>query len=234
MIRTGLTRNYEAGFHSKLAPQMPTKQEYDRMVKNIPSDIMLDCGARLYPLMNLTWGYVESICYLCKQMRLYETKKLTRQIKELKLNYDRFRQPCLGDKGEQQESNMGEWFEEKFTADFDKLFNGIDTLAKVVSENDNQRLICVAVHQALTLIEAVLKYARKCDERVRKTGMPACDYCFVQSDFLKMIDIVKKFPTAKDERFDPLRELSAKILENRLQQLEVWIKDGRVWMNAEI
>ena len=233
MITTGLLKTEEPGFYSRFAPKTPTLKEYYRQVNQIPSEIILDCGVKLYPLMNLTWGYVETICSLCKQIRIYETKKLIRTIKELKLNYDRFRQSSMGDLETMQETEMGEWFEDRFTADFDKLFNGIDNLAKVVSKDKNERILCIAVHQALTLIEAVMKYARKCDERVRATGIRTCDYCFVQADFLKMINVVKRFPTAKDERFVQLRELSSNILHSRMNKVEVGTtEEGRIWMRA--
>lgn len=230
MIRTGIFREPETGFFSRFTPRLKSEAELKANLRKIPDNILRDIGAKLYPLINLTWGYVGTICDLCKQMRLCETKKLVREIKELKRSYDQFRQPCMGDLETAQESEMGEWVEETFTADFDRLFNGVDQVASKVSLDMNQRLLTVAVHQCLTLIEAIKKYARFCDGLIRQQGAWVCDYCMVQSDFLRMIELVRKFPSAKDERFLPVREMSSNIIVNRLHELEVGSEKDRLWL----
>lgn len=149
--------------------------------------------------------------------------------------YVQFRQSYYGERDEINETERGEWFEEVFSSDFYKLFNSIDNLAMVVSKDSNQRLLTVAVQQALTLIEAVKKYARYVDSEIKKQEVWVCDCCMVQTEFLKMSEIVRSLPCARNERFTPLRDLSANILVNRLKAMDVWeTEDGRVKMQATL
>ena len=55
----------------------------------------------------------------------------------------------------------------------------------------------------------------------------------VQTDFLKMHEVIKKFPTSNEPSFIPLRDLSARILENRLHQIKVGVNDeGNIWLQT--
>lgn len=211
------------------------KKQREKTIEDIDNQLVTELSVKLFLLMNLTWGYVDTICNLCAQMKIVETKPLTRQIKELKRQYLQFRHSVIPDKEEANEAERGEWFEEIFSADFDNLFNNIEMEAKRISKDESQRLLTIATHQALTLIEAVKKYARYCDQKIKEQGVWVCDCCMVQTEFIKMIGIVRNFPTARDERFVPLRDISANILTNRLKSMEVWEeKDGRIRMKAQL
>lgn len=209
------------------------KRQKAMTLEDIDTQLVTEWSVKLFLLMNLTWGYVDTICNLCAQMKIVETKPLIRQIKEQKRLYLQFRHTIIPDREEANETERGEWFEDIFSADFDNLFNSIEMEAKRVSRDESQRLLTIATQQALTLIEAVKKYARYCDQRIKEHGVWVCDCCMVQTEFLNMIGVVRKFPTAKDERFEPLRAISANILTNRLKSMNVWEeKDGRIRMEA--
>lgn len=211
------------------------KEPKKKTIEDIDNQKITEWSVKLFLLMNLTWGYVDTICNLCAQMRVVEVKKQMRDIKEWKRRYYQFRQSFYGEKDEINETFRGEWFEDVFSSDFDKLFNGIDNLTRVVSRNENHRILMIAVQQALTLIDAVKRYARHVDSEIKKEGVWVCDFCMVQTEFLKMAEIVGKLPCAKDGRFEPLRELSSKILFNRLNDMEVWEKEnGQVGMRAMV
>lgn len=132
-------------FQSRFTPKPLTAEDLKAKVDNLPVSLMRDLGAKLYPLMNLTWGYVETIISLCIEMKLTETKSLTREIRELKRGYDQFRQFTMGDKETAQEEEMGAWIEEQFVADFDKLFSGIDMEARKFSNTRDQRMLIVSI-----------------------------------------------------------------------------------------
>ena len=207
----------------------------ERTIEDVPNQDLTEWSIKLFLLMNLTWGYIDTICDLCSQMKFVEVKKHCREIKEWKRKYYQFRQSFYSTNDERNETDRGEWFEETFSSDFDKLFNGIYNLAAVVGKDNNHRLLFVAVQQALTLIDTVTKYARYCDQRIRGYDVWVCDCCMVQTEFLKAVEIVRKFPCAKDERFVPLRELSSRVMYNRLKEMEVWeTKDGQVKMKAVV
>lgn len=204
-----------------------------KTLDDIDNQDLTEWSIKLFLLMNLTWGYVDTILNLCAQMKLQEVKKQCREIKELKRSYYIFRQSFYSSQEESNETERGEWFEETFSADFDRLFTSIEMEAKRVSKDEAHRILLVAIHQALTLIEAVKSYARYCDDEIKKQDVWVCDCCMVQTEFLKMSEILGKFICAKDERFIPLRRTSSNILVNRLKSLEVWeTATGQVGMKA--
>lgn len=225
MIPLPLSINLNAPFVSRFAPKPMTREGFSEKINNLPLTLMRDLGAKLYLLANLSWGYVETVCGMCIEMRLEETKKLVREIRNLKREYDRFRAPTMGDIETRQEEEMGVWFEELFLNDFNTLYNQIDMESGRTFHDRQQRMYVVSIHQALTLIEAVKKFALYGDEKIKQHGAWTCPYCMLQKEYLLMHDVLKKFPSAKDERFKPLRERSASILVNRLHQIEVSVNE---------
>ena len=232
MMYPTININVNNVFVSRFAPKPMTHVELSDKVYGLPPKLMMELGAKLYLLMNLTWGYVETVICLCKDLRLVETKKDAREIRELKRSYDQFRSNTMGDLETAQETEMGEWFEEIFSHDFDKLFASIDMEATKLSKSSADKMLIVAVHQCLTLIEAVKMFAIYGDERIKEHGAWTCKYCMVQTEFLKMHEVMKNYPTGRDERFSALRNISAKILTNRLHQLDVGTENGRIWLKA--
>ena len=152
-----LTQNI--GFVSRFAPKPMTRKDFSDRVDNLPLKLMRDLGAKLYLLANLSWGYVDTVCRMCIELRLEDTKKLVREIRNLKREYDRFRAPTMGDLETRQEEEMGVWFEESFLNDFNTLYNHLDIESGRTLPDRQQKMYVVSLHQALTLIEAVKKFA---------------------------------------------------------------------------
>ena len=230
---TSILINPNLPFVSRFAPKPMTRKDFSEKVDNLPIKLMRDLGAKLYLLANLSWGYVDTVCSMCIELRLEETKKLMREIRNLKREYDRFRAPTMGDLETRQEEEMGVWFEESFLNDFNALYNQMDMESGRSFTDKRQKMYVVSLHQALTLIEAVKKFALYGDERLKEHGVWTCNYCMLQKEYLLMHDVLKKFPSADDERFKPLRERSASILVNRLHQIEVSVnKDGNIQLKT--
>lgn len=227
-----LTHN--PGFTSRFAPQPVSRKNLSERIDNLPLKLMRDLGAKLYLLANLSWGYVDTVCSMCIEIRLDETKKLVREIRNLKREYDRFRAPTMGDMETRQEEEMGAWFEESFLNDFNTLYNQMEMESGRTLPDRQLKMFVVALHQALTLIEAVKKFALYGDERIKEHGAWTCRYCMLQKEYLLMHDVLKRFPSADNERFKPLRERSASILVNRLHQIEVSVnEDGNIQLREK-
>lgn len=232
---TSILTHRDAPFVSRFAPEPMTRKDFSDRVDNLPLKLMRDLGAKLYLLANLSWGYVETVCSLCIEMRLEETKKLVREIRNLKREYDRFRAPTMGDLATKQEEEMGVWFEESFLNDFNTLYNQMDIESGRTLPNRQQKMYFVSLHQALTLIEAVKKFALYGDDRIKEHGAWTCPYCMLQKEYLLMHDVLKKFPSANEDRFKPLRERSASILVNRLHQIEVSVnQNGQIILQDKL
>lgn len=221
---------FELNFRSRFVKpaKVVTRADLERTIDKIPPDLMKEMGAKLYLLINLTWGYAETICDILKQNKVQDTKVIVRQIRALKRQYDQFRQSSMGDKETALETEMGEWFEEEFTADFDRLFADIDLQSAREYKDSDERIFAVAVQQCLTLIEAVKKYGLWCDEQIRKYGILMCNLCMVQSEFLLLHDVIKYFEPSIRYSFKTLREISSNIIVNRLLSLKVGTENGKI------
>lgn len=206
-------------YHSISTPLIKRKELKD--ITAVPEEYLVEWSIRLFALMNLAWDYVDTILDLCIQMRIIETKPLCRTIRELKRDYDRFRWNCmLGDRLQEEQDSALE-FENLFTKDFRLLTLNLETEIKQLDLNQDYKSLVIAVQQALTLIDAVKIYAKRCDNAMREIGVWTCDYCLVQTEFLKMAEIIPLFAGDSYQPNLKIRKLTAQILANRLEKLPI-------------
>lgn len=171
--------------------------------------------------MNLAWDYVDTICDLCIGMKLEHTKKLVRQIRELKREYDKFRHGILSGRMEQYETDHGLAIEEILKDDFYKMLNGIELEVNKQKLTPDHKTLVIAVHQAMALIDAVKIYARWCDKEIAKFDVWVCDCCMVQKEFLILDSIIPKFigvlynPNLKG------RKLASSIIANKMKGIRL-------------
>lgn len=67
---------------------MMTKQEIKKTLLDIPHDVLAELAAKTYILVALCWDYVDTILDICAQMRTDDLKKLCRQIRQMRFEYD--------------------------------------------------------------------------------------------------------------------------------------------------
>lgn len=200
------------------------KPQWRYAIDVVPRELMLEWGVRLYTLMNLAWDYVDTICDVCIQQRAEGTKPLVRRVRRLKREYDQFRSRCIDSDFEREEAERAEAFEETFSKDFRLLFNAIDFEVAKLGLEKNSRVLVIAVHQALTVMDAVKAYAATCDTEMRKMGLMVKDYSMVQSEFMELYSIVPLFAGDRYTRLE-VRKLTAGILRNRIARIQVTHND---------
>ena len=192
-----------------------------KTIESVPGDLLTEWSYKLFALMNLAWDYVDTICDLCIGMKLEHTKKLVRQIRELKREYDKFRHGIISSKMENNEVDHGLAIEEILKDDFFKMYNAIEMeVNKQRLTKDNKTLV-IAVHQAMALIDAAKFYARWCDKEIAKFDVWVCDCCMVQKEFLILDSIIPKFigvlynPNLKG------RKLASSIIANKMKGIRL-------------
>lgn len=200
------------------------KPRFRYAIDVVPQELMLEWGVRLYTLMNLAWDHVDTICDLCIQMKVAETKPLVRRIRQLKREYDQFRSRCIDSDFERKETERAEAFVDTFRQDFKLLFNAIDFEVAKLGLEKNRRALVIAVHQALTVMDAVKAYAATCDAEMRKMGLMVKDCSMVQSEFMELYSIVPLFAGDCYSRLE-VRKLTAGILRNRIARIQVTHND---------
>lgn len=187
----------------------------------VDEDTMMEWASSLCTLMNLAWGYIDTILDLCVLMKLKDTKPLVRRIRELKREYDQFRHTKIDDATERIETETAEAFEDCVQKHLAKLFNGIDFEMRKIGLKDDWKALAVAVHQAMTLMDVVSLYARRCDVEIRKRGIDVEDRCMIQKEFLALYPLIPQFAGDCYIKDFPARKITANILLEEIVKMEL-------------
>ena len=188
-----------------------------KTIESVPGDLLTEWSYKLFGLMNLAWDYVDTVCDLCIGMKLVHAKKLVRQIRELKREYDKFRHGIISSKMENNEVDHGLAIEDILKDDFYKMYNAIEMeVNKQRLTKDNKTLV-IAVHQAMALIDAAKSYARWCDKRIAEFDVWVCDYCMIQKEFLMLDSIIPKTIGMLYIPNMPSRKLASSIIANKIK-----------------
>lgn len=195
----------------------------------VPESWLTDRALRLFMIQNLAWQYVESLLDYSALVRYPDTKRLCREIKTLKREYEHFRYGHIGcARGMADESERAGAFEDIIGEDIKKWsWANANELGRLhLGEED--RLMVEGTHAAMTIIEATLTFARKCDRELEEMGVPAPDCSLVQKEFLSLPALVPRFI---GDRWKPsdADTLSAGIISNRLLSIEFKTIADRVY-----
>ena len=214
---------------SSLTPSAPIsvipKPKPVRLIDEMPEDKMIQWAWKLYTLMNLSWGYIDTILDLCVQMRLKDTRPLVRVIRDLRRSYDRFRARSIDSDHVAKETHNAEVFEEQFSSDFDRLFNGLYNEVSRLDLKPDHRSLVIATQQALTLMDAVKVFARMCDKEIKAHGIWTCDCSLLQDEFQQLYPLIPQFAGDCYRPDLRVRQTTARILANRLASIHIDIKD---------
>lgn len=199
----------------------PDIRKYKNGIEAVPEDVTLEMSFKLFALMNLAWDYVDTLCDLCIAERISDTKPLVRRIRELKRDYDKFRWRVMDDKSIKDEEESGLQIEDSLRNDFKKLQYGLETDIAKLDLNPTSYNLVLATQQALTLMDAVKIYARRCDKIIQSYNVWVCDCCMVLPQFLALFNLIPQFAGDCYQPNLNARKLSAGIIANKLQILEL-------------
>lgn len=162
-------------------------------ISAVPDDLLAEWSLRLFALMNLTWDYVDTVLDTCAQYRISEVKKESRIMHQLKSEYDRFRWEHMLEGREREETEQGLAFEDLASQQLHLLFVNLKAEAISLGLSQERTTLFISLNQAYTLAEAAKTYARTCDKKIAELGVWVCDCCLVQTEFLKMAELLRIF-----------------------------------------
>lgn len=191
-----------------------------RLIDEVPEELMVEWGVKLYTLMNLAWNYIDTILDIVCQRRICATKTLVRTIRRLRREYDIFRAKSVDSEFIRKEDGNSDRFEELLQGDFSRLFNGLEMEISHLGLSEEDRVLVIAIQQALTIMDAVKMYARWCDARIRDLGIWTCDCCMVQSEFLALYPLIPQFAGDALEKSET-RRITASILCNSITEARI-------------
>lgn len=199
----------------------PILKHKSKSFDDIPKERLIEWSYKLYILMNLAWDYVDTICDCCISMKLSPTKKLVRAIRHLKAEYDRFRSVSMDQTMVDNETEHAQTFEEYVRSDIRKLNFGLEHEISKLDLTKDHKWLVLSVQHALTLMDSVKIYAQWCDKQIASYGVWACDCCLVQTEFLRLFELVPQFAGDCYQPNIKARKLTAKILVNRIMKIPV-------------
>ena len=210
---------------------VPRRPRFVEITEGVPHGVLLHWAANLYTLMNLGWDYVDTVLDVVVQMRLSETKKLVRAVRNLRREYDQFRSTAIHGREEREERACAEAFEDFVQTHLSRLFNALEFETMKQDIRKDYATLVIAVQQAMTVLDAVSIYARRCDSEIRtRYGIDVPDRCMVQREFLELYSLVPQFAGDCYDKDLPARRLTSGILINELQKTDIdiyWDEQGR-------
>ena len=197
------------------------ERRFIRITEVVEPEVLINWGAKIFTLMNLSWQYIDTILDIVIQMKIRETKPLVRTIRQIKLDYDRFRAAAIDSESVRQETELAESFEDMLGKQqyLSKLFYALDFEVCKLDLVKEQRPLVIATYQALTIMEATKIYARMIDDIVRHDHrIDVKDCCMIQEDFMKLYHLVPQFAGDCYHRNLPAVVNTASIIASKMNQ----------------
>lgn len=139
------------------------EQGIAKIKSTLTRDELLRFGYVPFVVARLVWDYADTIIDICIQMRLAETKQLSRTVRKLKTEYDRTRLPYI-DKQREDNEECGMLIIEEAVKSNANLYYA-DLKRQVQHEYPelytDYRYLIFAVYQCRLLLKALLAYAEK-------------------------------------------------------------------------
>jgi hypothetical protein len=110
----------------------------------------------------LVWDYTETVLDIASQMKISETKKISRTIRALRTDYDA-RHYLHSGTNHNIDAELADEFETRNEKLFERLCNGLQAELKPYNLTPEYKMLVQAVYMALTAIDAMHLYAHDCD-----------------------------------------------------------------------
>lgn len=178
-------------------------------------------------LGTLAWDYVDTVLNMAAQMRIQQTKEVSRLIRQIKREYDQYLSPTLHDSDIEHTKRLSELFEDINTKTFSRLCQGLKAEIGRIADLDSQNVYLVqAVQMVMTVIDTMKLYDKDCGEWMEANGVP--NHTVIPSHFMRVATLI---PQYAGDCYDPKSEarwLTAKILYKDIRNMELYDENGQV------
>lgn len=152
-------------------PLNQLKREKD--VYDMPFDEIAGMASRMCIMLALAWDYTDTIKQIARTLRLDVTKRIGRQIDELRRVYEQRFSNSLRDKESEVNKAVALLFEDVCQEHFRKLHWSLRNEIKQAFPDlrDNYVDLLEAVDTAITVFEAARLFTEECDAKLRAQGV---------------------------------------------------------------
>lgn len=113
-----------------------------------------------FVIAEIAWDYADTILDLAAMMRLHETKKLCRAIKETRKDYDRDRYKIINNKWRESETENMIMFQETLSEFFSKVYKTYreKLMQKYSDLEENSLMLIASVYVCRTVLKGLHRY----------------------------------------------------------------------------
>lgn len=197
-----------------------------KTTKDIPQRPLARMAAKLYLLGSLAWDYADTVCNIAAQMRIGKTKPLCRAVRELKRDYDRYRNRSMRDEALAKETELAMLFEDICQQHFTKLNYGIASDKSVAGLTQDYEMLIKAVQMAMTVIDTMKLYAAECDAWISSQGVEA--HSILADHFRSLAILLPEFAGDSYNANAEARKLTARILLKEINLIEIHDEQGKI------
>lgn len=183
-------------------------------------------GVKLHLLGALAWDYADTCCDIAIGLRIQQTKGVSRAIRELKRDYDRFRSGFLSEESLAEEARLGLLFEDVCAAHFSRLNYGIVADKAVKGLDPEWMMLVKAVHMGMVVLDAMTLYAAECDGWIRRQGVRG--HSILSDHFRRLAVLVPQFAGDRYTYRLEARRLTARILLKEINSIEIFDDNGEI------
>lgn len=198
--------------HKRLPVDGPGCDEYGYMV------------TKMYVLASLMWDYTETVRNIASQMKIKETRRASEAVRQIHLDYDRFRCGMLDDNHCRSEEDLAVLFESICRDPLSRLYGALKNHKSLAGLDADHIMLVEAVHAAMTVLAAVKMCARDIDKWLRDHGIGGNSV--YHSHFRGLEILLPQFAgDAYDPGIDACR-ITASVLYYELRDLEMTHDDS--------
>lgn len=192
---------------------------------DVPSASLARMGVKLNLLGALAWDYADTVLDLAAQMRISQTRPLSRAVRALRLDYDRMRARSLDTEHMRGEWRLAEQFEAICKSHFRRLALSLRNEINSLPGLDPRYVMLIeAVQMAMTLIDTMRLYAAKCDAFIRRY-YPQAPHSILSDHFLSLAALLPQFAGDAYTPASPSRKASSRILLNEINAIDLYDDD---------
>lgn len=196
----------------------PVKTVYD-----LPESDVIARTAKLGIISALAWDYADTILDISAQMRIQQTKKLCRAVREIRGEHDAYVRKSIPHRGIAEILSLAESFSDLCADHLNRLAYAVGADKTVAGLDREHMMLVKAVQMAMTANDAVRMFSDRFDRWLRAHGVNG--NTVYPKEFRRLCILLPQFAGDCYNPRLPARKITATVLVNELERIEINIHD---------
>lgn len=143
-------------------------REEIKLSRILDKDLLFRFAYVPFVIANLAWDYADTIITMAAMLKLSEQKKLCREVKRLKQEYDRYRSPYIDDAHKKSEEDNMYVFEDETKDIFKPYLHKLgDDIKKEYPQLDQNFVMYLqSIFQCHVVLLSIYKYVEEMNKRI--------------------------------------------------------------------